>query len=85
MTPRLRVLVGPDPSSLTPISSLVNSGKAHPIRSDAFEGEIAVNIRGFPGSDEGNETYFSAPERKGVTWSIQAHGASRLLATLDIN
>lgn len=75
MAPRLRVLAGPDPSSLTPITKLVNSGKPHSIRSDAFEGGIAVNIKGFT-EEYGLEAYFNSPERQGVTWSIQAHGTS---------
>jgi hypothetical protein len=73
MTPHLRILAGPDTHSLQPITTLVNTGKAHAVKSDAFEGEVAVYIKGFPG-EEGGEAYFDAPERKGVTWSIQARG-----------
>jgi hypothetical protein len=79
MTPRLRVLVGPDPSSLQPVTSLVNSGKAFKIQSEAFDGELALFIKGFPGEDANDtaaaDAYFDAPDRKGKTWSIQVRGA----------
>lgn len=81
MAPHLRVLAGPDPSSLTPITTLVNSGKAHAIRSDGFEGQVAMYIKGFPGAGEAHDSYFAAPERTGVTWSIQVHGVSPSLAS----
>jgi hypothetical protein len=77
MTPRLRILAGPDPESMQDITSLVNSGRSHLISSDAFEGEVAMYIRDFPGNAEPNQAadaYFGSPMRKGVTWSIQSRG-----------
>ncbi|KAF9488188.1 hypothetical protein BDN71DRAFT_1491209 [Pleurotus eryngii] len=44
--PRLRILAGPSPSSLIPITEKVNTNQTHTIRSDAFEGEVVVNIKG---------------------------------------
>lgn len=72
--PRLRVLAGPSPSSLSPIEA--NSNHPHTIYSDNFEGKIIVQIKGFPdadGSIEGSE-YFYREDRQGVTWSIQVQG-----------
>ncbi|EIW78573.1 DUF1769-domain-containing protein [Coniophora puteana RWD-64-598 SS2] len=73
-----RVLAGPNPDSLQPITHLVNSGSSHPIASDAFDGAVAVYIKGFqPPNDvstgKGCE-YFEREDRKGVTWSIQVRG-----------
>ncbi|TDL25157.1 DUF1769-domain-containing protein [Rickenella mellea] len=72
--PRLRVLAGPSPDNLTPISA--NSNMAHSIVSDTFEGEVVVHIKGFPDAD-GNvlySDYFSRKDRVGTTWSIQVQG-----------
>lgn len=78
MAPQLRVLAGPDLHRLTPITSLVNAGKAHHIKSDAFEGDVVVYIKDFGTESGAGETYFQSPERTGVTWSIQAQGSSCL-------
>ncbi|OCH84510.1 DUF1769-domain-containing protein [Obba rivulosa] len=80
--PRLRVLAGPSASDLVPIE--VNSGKPYSIKSDAFEGQVAVFIKGFT-DEEGNigdSPYFEHEERKGVTWSIQVQGAGYSLRNL---
>jgi hypothetical protein len=77
MTPALRVLAGCDPASMKDITSLVNSGSPHAISSDAFEGELAVYIKDFPGdagSSHAADAYFLSSERTGVTWSIQSRG-----------
>lgn len=78
MTPKLRVLAGSSPDEMKPITAYVNSGRAYPIRSDAFEGKLVVEIKGFvpegaqaPSDDK---DYFCRPDRKGVTWSIQVQG-----------
>jgi len=74
MAPRLRVLAGPSPDALVPIS--VNTDKAHTIRSEYFEGKVLVYIKGFEGPDgtiTENE-YFERDDRKSVTWSIQVQG-----------
>ena len=75
--PRLRVLAGPSPSSLSPIS--VNTSRAHEISSERFEGKIVVHIKGF--NDDGDEDnvlrpddYFEREDRRYVTWSIQVQG-----------
>ncbi|EJF59728.1 hypothetical protein DICSQDRAFT_128064 [Dichomitus squalens LYAD-421 SS1] len=70
--PRLRVLAGPSPDELFPIQA--NSGKPARISSDAFEGQVAIYIKGFADA-EGRVTdseYFK--KRSGVTWSIQVQG-----------
>jgi hypothetical protein len=74
MAPQLRVLAGPDLHHLTPITSLVNAGKAHHIKSDAFEGDVAVYIKDFGTENAVGDSYFQSSERAGVTWSIQAQG-----------
>jgi len=76
----LRVLVGPCPSKLTDISSLVNTERPHTIKSETFEGRVVVHVKGFPGADESE--YFEREERKGVTWSIQVQGTFTRLPLL---
>lgn len=67
---RLRILAGPSYDQLAPIS--VNDGTAHGIKSDVFEGKLAVFLKYEDESDL--PEYFSSPERAGVTWSIQVQG-----------
>jgi len=72
--PRLRVLAGPSPDSLVPITA--NSFVAHPIKSELFDGQVVVHIKGFPDPD-GNvldSEYFSREDRQNLTWSIQVQG-----------
>ncbi|EGO03762.1 hypothetical protein SERLA73DRAFT_46390 [Serpula lacrymans var. lacrymans S7.3] len=72
----MRVLAGPGLDSLVPITDIVNTGASHSITSDLFEGEVAVNIKGFTDPDGHvlDSEYFNREERKGVTWSIQVQG-----------
>ena len=83
--PRLRILAGPTPDQLVPIQA--NSGKPTRIASDAFEGEVAVYIKGFADTEGrvGDSEYFE--KRSGVTWSIQVQGAfhSRLQSFVPSN
>jgi len=74
--PRLRVLAGPTPNSLVPISYIVNTDKPHTISSDYFEGQIVVNVKGFtdPHGRVLDSEYFHRPDRKDITWSIQVQG-----------
>ena len=74
--PRLQVLAGPSPDALEPITDLVNTGRAYPIRSDNFEGKAAVYIKGFTDTHGQplHSEYFERPDRKGITWSIQVQG-----------
>ncbi|KAF8644906.1 hypothetical protein AX16_008189 [Volvariella volvacea WC 439] len=76
MPPRFRVLAGPSPDNLTPITTLVNTNQPHKITSDIFEGEIIANIKDFVGPDGfvRRSEYFERQERQGVTWSIQVQG-----------
>ena len=77
--PRLRVLAGPSPSELKPICA--NAYRAHPIKSEFFEGRVVVHIKGFPDED-GNvlmSDYFGRPDRQGITWSIQVQGENYFL------
>jgi len=72
--PRLRVLAGPSPDCLVPITA--NSNEAHPIKSDLFDGQVVVHIKGFP-DPEGNvldSEYFGRADRQNTTWSIQVQG-----------
>jgi len=70
--PQLRVLAGPDPNHLFPITHLVNTNKPCRVSSELFEGQIIANIKGFTGN--GDSEYFDRDDRKGVTWSIQVQG-----------
>lgn len=84
--PRLRVLAGPSPASMVPISHTVNSGTPHPISSDMFEGHVVAHIQGFT-DEEGNvreSEYFGREERKGVTWSIQVQGECFIIVACDV-
>lgn len=73
---RLRVRVGPSMDKLVCITDKVNSGKAHDISSELFEGKVAINIKGFtnPSGKEHYAEYFDREDRKGITWSIQVQG-----------
>ena len=75
--PRLRILAGPSIDDLTPIE--VNSDVPHSIKSDGFEGQIAVFIKGLDGQDGSDSPYFNHDQRKGITWSIQVQGTSSCL------
>ncbi len=72
--PRLRFLAGPSIDKLVPIEA--NSDQPLKISSDAFEGEIAVYIKGFADAEGkvGESPYFEHPERNGTTWSFQVQG-----------
>ncbi|KAG8758713.1 hypothetical protein FRC14_007557 [Serendipita sp. 396] len=49
--PKLRVLAGPSANELTPISHIVNTFQTHRIKSNRFDGEICVHIKGFVDED----------------------------------
>ena len=70
--PRLRILAGSSMSDLVPIHA--DSGVPVPVSSDAFEGQLAVFIKGFTDEDGQvrDSEYFR--KRSGVTWSIQMQG-----------
>jgi hypothetical protein len=70
--PQLRVLAGPDPNHLVPITHLVNTNQPCRVSSELFEGQIVANIKGFTGN--GDSEYFDRDDRKGLTWSIQVQG-----------
>jgi len=74
--PRLRVLAGPTPTSLTHISDVLNTNKQHTILSDHFAGQVVVNVKGFtdPYGRILDSEYFHRPDRKDITWSIQVQG-----------
>lgn len=71
---RLRVLAGPSLHQLAPIEA--NSDVPLYVSSEAFEGQIAVYIKGFEDENGkiGQSSYFERKERKGITWSIQVRG-----------
>ncbi|KAL0960212.1 hypothetical protein HGRIS_011846 [Hohenbuehelia grisea] len=71
---RLRVLAGPSPESLVPITHLVNTSMPHLISSDVFEGRIVVGIKNLNGQGNGSSGYFDRNDRRDVTWSIQMQG-----------
>ncbi|KAL6299235.1 DUF1769-domain-containing protein [Sparassis latifolia] len=72
--PRLRVLAGPSVDELVEVS--VNSGTAVDVKSDIFEGQVAVYLKDFvdPSGAISDSSYFNKAERMGVTWSIQMQG-----------
>ncbi|THH09545.1 hypothetical protein EW146_g8658 [Bondarzewia mesenterica] len=72
--PRLHVLAGPTPTSLTPITA--NTSISHTISSSAFEGRVLVYIKGLtdPQGNVLDSEYFEREDRKGITWSIQVQG-----------
>jgi len=76
MAPRLRVLAGTSLDTMVPMTSLVNTKKAHRYSSELFEGEIVANIKGFtdPEGQVRDSEYFSREDRQGITWSIQVQG-----------
>ncbi|KAF8703032.1 hypothetical protein AX14_014276 [Amanita brunnescens Koide BX004] len=76
MAPRLRILAGPSPDSLTPITHLVNTSTPFKFSSELFEGEISLHIKDFV-DDRGEmrrSGYFDREDREGITWSIQTSG-----------
>lgn len=72
----IRVFAGPSPSSLVPISNLINTDTPHTISTNQFEGQVAVNIKGFidPQGQVLDSEYFHRPDRRDITWSIQVQG-----------
>ena len=74
--PRLRVLAGPSPNSLEILHA--NTGHQVDVKSDVFEGRIAVFLKDFE-NENGEKVptdYFDHPERGHRTWSIQFRGTS---------
>lgn len=90
---RLRILAGVGSSStssknnedglhLEDVTRKVNTGTPHTLRSDVFEGEVVMHIKGFPSSPSsvGNaDGYFESEERRGVSWSIQVRGETTVV------
>lgn len=72
--PRLRILAGPSTDKLTEIHA--NTGQGVDVSSSAFEGKIAVYLKGFADThgEVRDSAYFKQDERKDVTWSIQFQG-----------
>lgn len=70
----MRILAGPSLDELTPIEP--NSDVPYHIKSDGFEGKVAVYIKGFGDGSaaSGHSAYFDHEQRKGITWSIQVQG-----------
>ena len=62
--------------TMVPITSLVNTNKAHRFSSELFDGKVAVNIKGFtdPEGCVKDSDYFARNDRQGITWSIQVQG-----------
>jgi len=77
MAPRLQILAGTSLDALQPITPLVNTDKPYSLVSDAFEGEMVINIKGLVDPTTGevkDSEYFSRADRQGITWSIQVRG-----------
>ncbi|KAI6044038.1 hypothetical protein EDC04DRAFT_505183 [Pisolithus marmoratus] len=74
--PGLRVRAGTCVEGLQDITEFVNTGSACPLRSDRFEGQVAIYIKGFRNSrgQPSYSEYFQRPDRKGITWSVQVKG-----------
>lgn len=79
--PLLRVLAGPSPDTLVPITHLVNSGTPHAVQSELFEGQVAVFVKGFMDAAGRvvDTEYFGREDRQGITWSIQVQGVFGIL------
>ena len=63
-------------TTLVPINDYVNTNTPIHIKSDLFEGQLVVQIKGFT-DDQGNvrnSGYFERAEKKNITWSIQVQG-----------
>jgi hypothetical protein len=69
----LRVRVGPSLDSLQDITATVNRDIPVNVVSAAFEGRLAVYVKGL-GGDTDEPEYFQRKDRQGVTWSIQFQG-----------
>lgn len=74
--PGLRVLAGPTAEDLVPVTDIVNTGRAYSIRSERFEGKVAIYVKNFidPKGRQLTSEYFEREDRKGITWSIQVQG-----------
>ncbi|KZO95417.1 DUF1769-domain-containing protein [Calocera viscosa TUFC12733] len=70
----LRVSAGTSLSTLTPIP--VNTDTWTDISSPAFEGRLAVQIKGYvgPNGNRATSTYFDRADRRGKTWSVAFQG-----------
>jgi hypothetical protein len=74
--PGLRVLAGPTAEDLVPVTDIINTGRAFSIRSERFEGQVAIYVKNFvdPKGRQLTSEYFEREDRKGITWSIQVQG-----------
>jgi hypothetical protein len=74
--PRMRVLAGVSPETLEPIEAN-NPERAHRIKTDKFDGEIAVFLKAFQNEygEPSSTNYFDHAERRSRSWSIQVRGA----------
>ncbi|OSC98092.1 DUF1769-domain-containing protein [Trametes coccinea BRFM310] len=72
--PYLRVLAGPSANEEDLVPLRVNSGVPVKVSSDAFDGQIAVFIKGLADAEGGSEDSDYFRKRSGVTWSIQVQG-----------
>ncbi|KIP07290.1 hypothetical protein PHLGIDRAFT_89753 [Phlebiopsis gigantea 11061_1 CR5-6] len=72
--PQLRFLAGPSFTDLSPIK--VNSDVPLHVKSSAFDGKVAVYVKGLADSSgsRASSPYFDHKDRKGITWSIQLQG-----------
>jgi len=78
MAPKLRVVISSPTSPYPPHEPIhVNSPNPTPLKTDQFEGEISVWIKGYEGDHKGGEgdEYFNDPERAGMTYAIVIRGA----------
>lgn len=81
MSPKFRVLAGPDSKSLKPIQVNTNStdnSSFFTVKTAKFEGRIVGNIKGFVNEDgeQVGSKYFDREDKRkeGTTWSIQVQG-----------
>ncbi|TCD67433.1 hypothetical protein EIP91_012405 [Steccherinum ochraceum] len=81
--PRLRILAGPTFHDLTEIRA--NADEGFTVSTDAFEGQIAIYLKGFADKDGKvvESPYFEQEERTGITWSVQFQG--RFLKPISAN
>lgn len=71
----MRVLAGVSPDTLEAMEAN-NPERAHRVKTDKFDGEIAVFVKDFQ-NDHGEPSsadYFKHPDRRSRSWSIQVRG-----------
>ena len=86
MAPKLRVVISSPTSPYPPHEPIhVNSPNPTPLKTDQFEGEISVWIKGYEGDHKGGEgdEYFGQEGREGMTYAVVIRGMSSPSSSLS--